>query len=58
LYVFLHKVKETTLGNQSKSFARRKAFSVGKAQGKLSFKLVSAKIGKNSHKNKFKVKVK
>jgi hypothetical protein len=26
---------------------------VGKAQGKLSFKLVSAKKGKKSHKNKF-----
>jgi hypothetical protein len=46
------------LKKKSQTIARAKAFTVSKAKGKLSYKLVSAKKGKKSFKKKFNINAK
>ncbi len=48
-------LKYKSLKKKAKSVKRSKAFTVSKAKGKLSYKLVSAKKGKKSFKRYFKV---
>ena len=52
------KVKRKALKKKAKTIKRAKAFTVSKAKGKLSYKLVSAKKGKKNFKKKFKVDAK
>ncbi|WP_051600731.1 transglutaminase-like domain-containing protein [Eubacterium sp. AB3007] len=52
------KVKRKTLKKKSKSIKRAKAYTVRKAKGKRSYKLVSARKGKKSFTKKFKVNAK
>ena len=52
------KVKYKSLKKKAKSIKRANAFAVSKAQGKLSYKLVSAKKGKKSFRKKFSVNAK
>ena len=52
------KIKYKKLKKKAKSIKRANAFAVSKAQGKLSYKLVSAKKGKKSFRKKFSVNAK
>ena len=51
-------VKYKKLKNKTQTIKRAKAFTVSKAKGKLSYKLISAKKGKKSFKTKFKISAK
>ena len=52
------KVKRSKLRKKSRTIKRAKAITVSKAQGKTSYKLVSAKKGKKNFKKKFKINAK
>ena len=51
-------VKRSKVKKKAQTIKRAKAFTVSKAKGKLSYKLVSAKKGKKSFKKKFKINAK
>ena len=51
-------VKRSKVKKKAQTIKRAKAFTVSKAKGKLSYKLISAKKGKKSFKKKFKINAK
>ena len=51
-------VKRSKVKKKAQTIKRAKVFTVSKAKGKLSYKLVSAKKGKKSFKKKFKINAK
>ena len=49
------KIKYSKLKKKAQSIKRAKGFSVSRAEGKVAYKLVSAKKGKKSFKKKFRI---